>query len=98
MNLYLDFADKSIKAQKNWFQRQFSGSMSKDYNTGDGGDYTAAVAAAAYAVNSFYDDIIPKKKVHEHDLQLRDASTRMQEPVSARRSKSLSGIKKKLLI
>ncbi|CAM9001183.1 unnamed protein product [Rhodiola kirilowii] len=93
---------RSFKGEKsktqNWFQRQFSGTMSKDYDTDDVGDYSAAVAAAAYAISSLYDNITPLKKLPEFEMpdvtstkirgKMDDASIGMREP--KRRSKSLS--------
>uniref|UniRef100_A0A7N0ULK5 Remorin C-terminal domain-containing protein n=1 Tax=Kalanchoe fedtschenkoi TaxID=63787 RepID=A0A7N0ULK5_KALFE len=94
---------QSFKGEKNktqnWFQRQFSGSMSKDYDTSDGGDYSAAVAAAAYAISSLYDERTPEEKqLPELEVpaaastriksKSENESIRTQEP--ARRSKSAS--------
>lgn len=45
---------QSFKGDKsqNWIRRQFSRQTSRDYDSGEGGDYTTAIAAAAFAINS----------------------------------------------
>lgn len=45
------FAEK--RKGQNWFVRQFSREMSRDYGYADDAEYSTAVAAAAFAINNF---------------------------------------------
>ena len=49
------------KKTQNWFQRQFSGKMSEDYDSVVEIEHATAVAAAAFAVKSIEDSEISDK-------------------------------------
>ncbi|KAJ4975750.1 hypothetical protein NE237_000856 [Protea cynaroides] len=52
--------------QQNWFRRQFSGQMRRDYDSSDDGQYATVIAAAAYAINSLEEaKLADKKKIRE---------------------------------
>ncbi|PON79641.1 Remorin, C-terminal [Parasponia andersonii] len=54
------FKDK--KKDQNWFRRQFSRQMSRDYDSNEGIEYAIAVAAAACAITSLNESGIPGQK------------------------------------
>lgn len=56
------------KKQRNWFRRQFSGKMSKEYDP-NSCEYSAAIAAAAFAVKALEELNIQEQKkiIEEHE-------------------------------
>lgn len=58
------FADQKTQ---NWFTRQFSGQMSRDYDYGDG-EYASAVAATAFAICSLEENEVGKRTKMREDF------------------------------
>ncbi|KAK0575328.1 hypothetical protein LWI29_037333 [Acer saccharum] len=57
----LSFKTEKKRAQ-NWFRRQFSRNMSRDYDSEYQREHVTAVAAAAYAIKSLQDSSMPDQK------------------------------------
>ncbi|TXG56592.1 hypothetical protein EZV62_017905 [Acer yangbiense] len=57
----LSFKTEKKRAQ-NWFRRQFSRNMSRDYDSEYQMEHVTAVAAAAYAIKSLQDSSMPDQK------------------------------------
>ncbi|XP_030441700.2 uncharacterized protein LOC115663861 isoform X2 [Syzygium oleosum] len=60
-------SSKGDQKTQNWFTRQFSGQMSKDYDYGDG-EYASAVAAAAFAICSLEENEVGKRTKMREDF------------------------------
>ncbi|KAI6683182.1 hypothetical protein NL676_029095 [Syzygium grande] len=60
-------SSKAVQKTQNWFTRQFSGQMSRDYDYGDG-EYASAVAATAFAICSLEENEVGRRTKMREDF------------------------------
>lgn len=86
------------KKTQNWFQRQFTGKMSEDYDSIVEIEHATAVAAAAFAVKSVEEAAISDKKRAGNEtgdslvkIKSKKEETTLSKPEAGRLSKLFSG-------
>ncbi|XP_059643950.1 uncharacterized protein LOC132285761 isoform X2 [Cornus florida] len=86
------------KKTQNWFQRQFSGQMNRDYDSSDG-EFATAVAAAAFAIHSFEESEYQKTSRDGLKTPITKVKTRKEDssrlPETGRVSRRFSGKEEK---